>query len=108
MYVCTQHHSNVYGLSIHSGWPWLLASASRDSTLRFWDLRGVAAGRRTPSFTHKICDNDKLCDLDKTTTPIATRGKIACMLMHACVSYMRDSCLANSHLLVFFTLLQVS
>jgi hypothetical protein len=47
IHICSQHHSDVYGLTIHSGCPWLLASASRDSTLRFWDLRGLAAGKLT-------------------------------------------------------------
>lgn len=46
MYVCMQHHRDVYGLSISSSCPWLLVLASRDSTLRFWDLRGLAAGGR--------------------------------------------------------------
>lgn len=44
VYMCTQHHSDIYGLAMHSSYPWLLASASRDSTLRFWDARGLAAG----------------------------------------------------------------
>lgn len=50
IYTCTQHHSDVYGLSIHSSCPWMLASASRDSTLRLWDMRGLAAGGLTLCF----------------------------------------------------------
>lgn len=53
IHVCSQHHSDVYGLTIHSGCPWLLASASRDSTLRFWDLRGLAAGKLELSSQHQ-------------------------------------------------------
>lgn len=36
--VCREHHADVYGLDIHPARPWLLASASRDTTTRLWDL----------------------------------------------------------------------
>lgn len=32
----TQHHADVYGLAIHPLRPFLLASASRDTTIRLW------------------------------------------------------------------------
>ncbi len=41
------HHADVYGLTAHPQRPFVFASSSRDTTLRFWIMDGVATTLKT-------------------------------------------------------------
>lgn len=42
--VVSDHHGDVYGLTVHPDRPFLMASASRDSTVRLWSLLDLVPG----------------------------------------------------------------
>ena len=47
METIVDHHSDVYGIACHPERPFVIASTSRDTTLRFWVLDGIVAPLRT-------------------------------------------------------------
>ncbi|KAA0157211.1 hypothetical protein FNF29_00563 [Cafeteria roenbergensis] len=49
------HQADVYGLSIHPLRPFTAVSSSRDTSLRFWDIRGPSAGGRRLAL-RALCD----------------------------------------------------
>ncbi|RMZ80027.1 hypothetical protein DV738_g2990, partial [Chaetothyriales sp. CBS 135597] len=42
-------HGNINDLAVHPLYPWIIASASQDTSIRVWDLRRSAARHESPS-----------------------------------------------------------
>ena len=42
IHICNSHYGDIYGLSCHPKRPFLYISASRDTTIRFWNLEMIA------------------------------------------------------------------
>jgi WD40 repeat protein len=46
--VVRDHHADVYGIAAHRRRPFALATTSRDTTLRIWDLRSTFPSVQVP------------------------------------------------------------
>lgn len=52
IYVATEHHADVYGLTAHPSRPFLLISSSRDTSLRFWACEELAQSHLLRAVMH--------------------------------------------------------